>query len=510
MQPLTAALLSLCLPATLWAQTPFGSGCPGAGGLTPAVALAGFPGSGLPWTLTLTGKAGSSSVLIVGASNQLSDLGPLPLALSGLFPALTGCSLLVSPDLLLPLTLDASGQAQLTVTGWNCGVSAHLQHWNLDFDAVAFTNLGGFSSGLTITAQRAGSLSAPGDVVITEIMKDPAFVFDAAGEWFEVQNRTAAPIDLSGWLLRDAGGESHRLQDGCNPILLQPGQPALLGVSADPAVNGGVTLLYRYSGFFLANGADRIRLEQPLGQLVDQVDYDSVLFPNQPGRSLALAVPSTDALLNDLGANWSASTCFLGGSPFNTDRGTPGAPNDQCGTTGPPDPTGEVIFCEVMQNPVGVSDDVGEWFELYNTTSAPIDLSGHTITAGAQSFTIAGPLPIPAGGYRLFLRNGNPAVNGGLSGSLLGAYDYPDGFVLGNASETLQLLAPGGQVLGRISYDNGLTFPDPSGASMSLDPGALTQAGSALGSNWCLGQNPYTAPGSTNFGSPGLANPPCP
>jgi hypothetical protein len=389
-------------------------------------------------------------------------------------------------------------------------VTAHLQHWNLDFDAAGFTNLGGFSSALSITAQRAGTPSGPGDVVITEIMKDPSFVFDAVGEWFEVQNRTALPIDLAGWLLRDAGGESHRLQDGCNPIWVQPGQAALLGVSADPAQNGGVTLLYRYSGFFLANSADRIRLEQPLGLLVDQVDYDSLQFPNQPGRSLSLGVASTDALLNDQGANWSASTCFLGGQPFNTDRGTPGAANDQCSTSGPPDPSGEVIFSEVMQNPIGVSDDVGEWFELYNTTAAPIELSGHTITAGSQSFTIVGPLSIPAGGYRLFLRNGNPAVNGGLSGTQLGAYDYPDGFVLGNASETLQVLSPSGQVLARISYDNGATFPDPSGASMSLDPGFLTQAGSTQGTNWCLGQTPYSAPGSTNLGSPGLLNPQCP
>jgi hypothetical protein len=133
------------------------------------------------------------------------------------------------------------------------------------------------------------------------------------------------------------------------------------------------------------------------------------------------------------------------------------------------------------------------------------------IIAGPAAGSLrGGPRAWALGGYRLFLRSGNPAVNGGLSGNQLGTYDYFDGFVLGNASETLQVLSPSGQVLARIRYDNGATFPDPSGAAMRLDPGFLTQAGSAQGTNWCLGQTPYSAPGSTNLGSPQVLNPDCP
>ena len=46
---------------------------------------------------------------------------------------------------------------------------------------------------------------------------------------------------------------------------------------------------------------------------------------------------------------------------------------------------GDIIVTEIMQNPAGVSDNYGEWFEVYNTTSSDIDLNGWTITDQAGS-----------------------------------------------------------------------------------------------------------------------------
>lgn len=504
-----AALLALLTAGPLGAQTGFGSGCPGFTGTTPALSAAGYVPSGLPFSLTLTGRPATASLLLVGSSNQTSAYGPLPFSLVGLDAGLSGCSLLVSAELLIPVTLGANGQAQVPATAWACGVTAHFQHWNLDIDSTLFTNLGGWSSGLSVTPAAAGTLAQAGDLIVTEVMKDPSFVFDAVGEWFEVLNTTAQPINLAGWLLRDDSGEQHRIQAGCGPVNVPAGGYALLGVNSDTQVNGGVSLLYQTSGFFLGNSADQIEIRDPAGTLIDRLAYDTVTFPSQAGRSLALATSALNASANDLGSNWSSSTCFLAGVPFNTDRGTPNLANDQCQTSGPADPTGELCFSEVMQNPSGISDDVGEWFELYNTTNSSINLNGYRLQAGSQSFTVNTNLSIPAKGYRLFLRNGNPSQNGGIDGVALGAFDYPDTWVLNNASETLEVLTPGGSVVSRITYDNGLTYPDPSGASMSLDPSQLTQAGSALGSNWCLGSTPYGG-SSQNLGSPGVANPACP
>ena len=45
---------------------------------------------------------------------------------------------------------------------------------------------------------------------------------------------------------------------------------------------------------------------------------------------------------------------------------------------------GEVIVNEIMQNPAAVGDSAGEWFELYNTTGADIDIKVPLPVAGPQ------------------------------------------------------------------------------------------------------------------------------
>lgn len=50
---------------------------------------------------------------------------------------------------------------------------------------------------------------------------------------------------------------------------------------------------------------------------------------------------------------------------------------------------GSIIVTEIMHNPEDVSDQNGEYFELFNTTGSDIDLYGWTISDNeGQSFTI--------------------------------------------------------------------------------------------------------------------------
>ena len=56
--------------------------------------------------------------------------------------------------------------------------------------------------------------SAPGTVVITEFMKDPVRVADSFGEWIELLNTTASPIDIDGWTLTDDGSDLHVIDNG--------------------------------------------------------------------------------------------------------------------------------------------------------------------------------------------------------------------------------------------------------------------------------------------------------
>src|SRR5262245_16241018 len=93
----------------------FGEGCPGPAGPFPSIGTSGAPvlGNG-SFAWTLIGPApGLPAVLILGASARL--LGGLPLLPLPLAPfGAAGCSLLVSPDVLIPAALGPAGTASLT------------------------------------------------------------------------------------------------------------------------------------------------------------------------------------------------------------------------------------------------------------------------------------------------------------------------------------------------------------------------------------------------------------
>lgn len=173
-----------------------------------------------------------------------------------------------------------------------------------------------------------GTLMGPGDVVICEIMKDPTFVSDSAGEWFEVRNRTTQPIDMEGWTITDAGSNSHVIHGTGSGVWILPRQYFVFGINADPNLNGGIQVHYKYSSFTLSNGADEIRLSDAAGNLVDVVSYDDGIFwPDEPGKSLNLSRSQVDSLLNDDGGNWCpALTPILGSFDF----GTPRVANNNC------------------------------------------------------------------------------------------------------------------------------------------------------------------------------------
>jgi hypothetical protein len=327
------------------------------------------------------------------------------------------------------------------------------------------------------------------DIVINEIMNNPAAVADGSGEWFELYNPTGADIDINGWTIGDLDIDSHVIANG-GPLLVPAGGYLVLANNADPATNGGVPVDYAYpAGFFLSNGADEVVLLDPAGAEVDRVEYDGgPAFPDPNGASMALADPALD---NNIGANWCTSSTPFGAG----DLGTPGAAND-C------DPPGEppvVVINEIMNNPSAVADSAGEWFELYNPTGFDIDVNGWTIAdLDFNSHVIAngGPLLVPAGGYLVLANNADPGSNGGVTVD----YTYPADFFLSNSADELVLLDPGGAEMDRVEYDGGPAFPDPTGASMALADAALDNN---VGANWCTSSTPF---GAGDLGTPGAAN----
>ena len=145
----------------------------------------------------------------------------------------------------------------------------------------------------------------------------------------------------------------------------------------------------------ISNGIDELYLENA-GGIIDVVIWDDgATFPDPNGNSMALDPAFTSAVGNDVGTNWCEGQGLYGA--YNS--GTPGPVNDSCaivqtghtghtGSTGhtglavvPADliGVGDIIVSEIMQNPAAASDNLGEYFEIYNTTAANVDLEGLSI-----------------------------------------------------------------------------------------------------------------------------------
>jgi len=168
--------------------------------------------------------------------------------------------------------------------------------------------------------------------------------------------------------------------------------------------------------------------------------------------------------------------------------------------TGAPQPAalGDIVINEIMQNPDATTDTVGEWFEVYNATGAPLDLNGCAITDnGANNHTIGHPVIVPANGYVVLARSDTPGFGSP-------AYDYAS-FTLTNDDDEI-ILTCGGTEIDRVEYDETAGWPDPTGASMMLNP-AQQLGDNNVGANWCAATT--NDQGNGDLATPNGANDPC-
>ncbi|MDY7039861.1 MAG: lamin tail domain-containing protein, partial [Chloroflexota bacterium] len=166
---------------------------------------------------------------------------------------------------------------------------------------------------------QVNTISQEPQVVVNEIMIDPAAVDDSVGEWFELYNASSADVDIRWWRIRGEAGELHTINTS---LVIPAGGYVVLGNNGDPAANGGVTVSYVYSGVTLDNDDDTLSVEYGDGETADVVEYDNASFLISAGASLQLINPSLD---NNLGTNWRRSAtrwCEV------CDRGTPGEANN--------------------------------------------------------------------------------------------------------------------------------------------------------------------------------------
>jgi Lamin Tail Domain len=381
----------------------------------------------------------------------------------------------------------------------------------------------------------------PGSLLITEIMKNPSYVLDNYGEWFEVYNTTDKAIDLSGLVLFSDENESRTID---STLIINAYSYEVFAKNGDNLLNGDVTPLYVYGNSLnLSQNVDSIGIKTPEGFIIDQVVYDSTSFPNISGFSLSLDGSSLDATLNDDFSNWcinpvkynpldSGSPNHLNPTCLRESNCSDNIDNDQNGKTDCMDfycsfssdctleanvPVyGDLIVTEFLANaglfvPIPVLDY--EWIEIFNTTAHDIELNGLFICKKKGSsdeicfvLHMETSTLLSSGSYYLFVSNLQKTV---------GDFEYRNSLWLHNSNDEIKIFREtqdgtqdGTQILiHQIVYDE----------TWNITPQYSTQFSSSANhdgtnasdkSNWCNSLSVYD---STNmlYGTPNSANADC-
>ncbi len=158
----------------------------------------------------------------------------------------------------------------------------------------------------------------------------------------------------------------------------------------------------------------------------------------------------------------------------------------------------DIIINEIMQNPSSVSDENGEWFEIYNNSNEEIDLNGFIIKDNdTDSHLITEQTLIGPHSFAILGRNSDINTNGGV----LLDYEYSE-LNLANGGDEIILIDPYGNTIDIVEYDGGPLFPDPNGSTMAL---LNLNLDNSDGGNWVeydslvYGNGDYGTPGEHNF-----------
>jgi len=156
---------------------------------------------------------------------------------------------------------------------------------------------------------------------------------------------------------------------------------------------------------------------------------------------------------------------------------------------------GQLVISEVMVDPTKVGDAAGEWFEIFNPHTVPIDLGGLVVESltgtTVESFRIQGSQIVAPGDHFVLGRSASTTTNGGVP------IDYAWGTAIsfGNSNDLVRVERPDGIILVQASWST-----STAGKSMELRTGTVPALGpSAFGVS-------TASYGLGDFGTPGLAN----
>lgn len=242
------------------------------------------------------------------------------------------------------------------------------------------------------------SQAQPADVRLNEIVAVNSGIYkDGAGEddpWVELHNLGPGQVTLNNFYLTD---------DTNNPTKWQ--------LPARTLADGDFLVLWLDGETDEGDAHANFRLQANGGQLylyASQTPLDTVSYP-------ALTLGQAYARLGAYGSQW--ATTF---------QPTPTLVNPVAGSTTAQPPTqgtGQLLINEIMADNDSTYQDPNEpgayedWFEVFNPSTAAVDMSGMYITDNLNNPTkwkVPDGVTIPARGYLVFLADDNQTAQGPL------------------------------------------------------------------------------------------------
>lgn len=152
------------------------------------------------------------------------------------------------------------------------------------------------------------------DVIIDEIMADPSPQLGLPNnEWIEVTNTSSQPVNLQGWRIGDAGGQSGAMPD----FVLKPDSFVIIcGSSAATAMSVFGPTIFVTSFPSLDNDGDQLFLIAANGNTIHAVAYSAAWYQNELKKEGGWTIEMIDTKSPCAGiGNWRASTDDKGGTP---------------------------------------------------------------------------------------------------------------------------------------------------------------------------------------------------
>lgn len=167
---------------------------------------------------------------------------------------------------------------------------------------------------------------------------------------------------------------------------------------------------------------------------------------------------------------------------------------------------GDVVFSEMMINPQVVDDEDGEWVELYNTASYPIDIGGYQFHDDDVDHQILeGSIVVAGHDYVVLCAELSPSVNGGLQCD--GQFERlagEGGLALANNPDEVVLSRPDGTEIDWLHYTDDWF---DAGIAIGVDPDFLNGGDNDQPSHWCNQTTVLMSGGEP--GTPGMVNDDC-